>query len=102
MYVNAFRETGFTGGLNWYRNVTRNWERSEHLAGAKVTQPALFVTGTREPARNPAAIERLREWVPGLRGLHMLEGCGHWTQQERPDEVNRILVEWLSEVSESP
>lgn len=100
MYVEAFDRTGFTGGLNWYRNVTRNWERSERLAGVKVMQPALFVTGTRDPARNPAAIERLRECVPNLRGLHMLEGCGHWTQQERPAEVNRILVEWLNGLDE--
>ncbi|MBA4180640.1 MAG: epoxide hydrolase [Anaerolinea sp.] len=99
VYVEAFEKTGFTGGLNWYRNVTRNWKRSARLAGATVTQPAVFITGTRDPARNPAAIERLRESVPDLRGLHMLEGCGHWTQQERPDEVNRLLVAWLNEVS---
>jgi len=99
VYVDAFSESGFTGGLNWYRNVNRNWERSERLAGAIVRQPALFVTGSRDPARNPAAIERLPETVADLRGVHILEGCGHWTQQERPDEVNRILIEFLNDVT---
>lgn len=99
VYVDAFSESGFTGGLNWYRNVNRNWERSAHLAGAVVQQPGLFVTGSRDPARGPAAIERLPETVADLRGVHILDGCGHWTQQERPDEVNRILVAFLDEVT---
>lgn len=94
-YVAEFELTGFTGGLNWYRNVTRNWERSADLAGAKVQQPALFITGSRDPARNPAAIARLSENVPNLRGLHILDGCGHWTQQERPGEVNDLLLGFL-------
>lgn len=95
VYVEAFRRTGFTGGLNWYRNVDRNWERSERLAGARVEQPALFVTGSEDPARNPAAMERLPEVVPNLLVNEVLPGCGHWTQQESPDEVNRLLLEFL-------
>lgn len=95
VYVNAFAASGFRGGLNWYRNVTRNWSRSADLSDAQVTQPALFITGSRDPARNPAAVERLRERLPGLVGSHLLPGCGHWTQQERPEEVNRLLLEWL-------
>ena len=97
-YVDSFARTGFSGGLNWYRNSTRNWEDSARLAGAKVTQPALFITGSRDPARNPSAIERLAEWVPKLMGSHLLMGCGHWTQQERPEEVNALLLEWLGKV----
>jgi pimeloyl-ACP methyl ester carboxylesterase len=99
VYVQAFRATGFTGGLNWYRNVDRNWERSAHLAGAQVTQPALFITGGRDPARNPPAIERMRDSVPNLLGSHILAGCGHWTQQERPGEVNELLLAFLSRVA---
>jgi pimeloyl-ACP methyl ester carboxylesterase len=95
VYVDAFTASGFRGGLNWYRNVNRNWERSADLAGAVVRQPALFVTGSRDPARNPPAIERLREVVPGLRVFAILEGCGHWTQQERPGEVTALLLEFL-------
>jgi pimeloyl-ACP methyl ester carboxylesterase len=98
-YVDAYELTGFTGGLNWYRNVNRNWERSAHLAGARVRQPALFITGSRDPARNPPAMERLAQNVPGLLGMHVLEGCGHWTQQERPDEVNQLLIAFLNQVT---
>ncbi|MCZ7575801.1 MAG: alpha/beta hydrolase [Dehalococcoidia bacterium] len=79
-----FSASGFRGGLNWYRNVDRNWEITSDLAGAVVAQPALFVTGSRDPARNPGAIERLAECVPDLREFEVLPGCGHWTQQERP------------------
>lgn len=99
VYVEAFERSGFRGGLNWYRNVARNWERSSDLAEAKISQPALFITGSRDPARNPAAIKRLREVVPHLVGTHILEGCGHWTQQERPHDVNRLLRDWLPTLS---
>lgn len=75
--------------------MNRNWEQSAHLAGAKVQPPAFFVTGSHDPARGPAAIERLPENCADLRGVHILEGCGHWTQQERPDDVNRLLIEFL-------
>ena len=95
VYVETFRQTGFTGGLNWYRNVNRNWERSPHLAGTLVEQPALFVTGSRDPARNPAAMERLPGVVPNLLVNEVIKGCGHWTQQERPDEVNQHLLAFL-------
>ena len=94
-YIEAFRGSGFRGGLNWYRNANRNWESSADLAEAKVQQPAMFVTGSRDPARNPAAIERLREVVPNLRMSEVLEACGHWTQQERPEDVTRLLLEFL-------
>lgn len=98
VYVDAFANSGFRGGLNWYRNVTRNWERSADLASAKVSQPALFITGSRDPARNPAAIEKLREVVPNLVGTHILDRCGHWTQQERPDEVSSLLLDFLNTI----
>lgn len=95
VYVDAFTASGLRGGLNWYRNVNRNWERSADLAGAVVRQPALFVTGSRDPARNPPAIDRLREVVADLRVFAILDGCGHWTQQERPAEVTALLREFL-------
>ncbi|HEX6030689.1 MAG TPA: alpha/beta hydrolase [Tepidiformaceae bacterium] len=95
VYVDAFSRTGFTGGLNWYRNVNANWERTAHLAGAVIEPPALFITGSRDPARNPAAIERVPQNCRDLRGLHILERCGHWTQQERPVEVNALILDFL-------
>lgn len=72
--------------------MERNWERSAHLAGARIEVPALFITGSHDPARNPAAIERLPENCRDLRGLHILEGCGHWTQQERAEELTGLLL----------
>ncbi len=97
-YVRAFEASGFRGGLNWYRNADRNWRDSADLASATVSQPALFITGSRDPARNPGAIERIREVVPDLRVLEVLEGCGHWTQQERPEDVSRLILQFLAAI----
>jgi pimeloyl-ACP methyl ester carboxylesterase len=94
-YVEAFQRTGFRGGLNWYRNVNRNWELTADLADATVQQRAMFVAGSRDPARNPAAMEHMREVVPNLEIFEVLEGCGHWTQQERPGEVVGFLHRFL-------
>jgi pimeloyl-ACP methyl ester carboxylesterase len=95
-YVDAFERTGFRGGLNWYRNVNRNWLDSADLVDAVIGQPAFFVTGSRDPARNPGAMERFRDVCPDLRVFEVLEGCGHWTQQERPKQVTQLLLEFLS------
>lgn len=91
---------GFTGALNWYRNLDRNWELTAPWRGAVVTRPALYVYGDRDlvPAfpGTPELIRRLPELMPNLwREPVELAGCGHWTQQERPDEVNAALVEFL-------
>ena len=96
-YTAEFQRTGFRGGLNWYRNLDRSWELMAPFAGAKVHQPALFIGGDRDGVitANPAAVERLPGNVPGLRRRLMLPGCGHWTQQERPDEVNAALIDFL-------
>jgi pimeloyl-ACP methyl ester carboxylesterase len=97
-FASEFERTGFTGGLNWYRNFDRNWELTEHLADAKVTAPALFIGGDRDPvvAMTGTAIDP--EFVTDLRGTVVLPGIGHWTQQEAPDEVNRALLEFLSQL----
>ncbi|MCV7299842.1 alpha/beta hydrolase [Mycobacterium barrassiae] len=97
-YVAEFGRTGFTGALNWYRNYDRNWETTPHLAGAQTTVPALFVGGTADPVgptMNPA---RAREVVAGPYTETWIDGAGHWVQQERPEEVNRILLAFLREV----
>ena len=98
-YAGEFQRTGFRGGLNWYRNIDRNWELMAPFKGAKVTVPALFIAGTRDPVIGfPGAqqtLEQLPTVVPNLRRTLMLEGCGHWTQQERPSEVSAAMVEFL-------
>jgi pimeloyl-ACP methyl ester carboxylesterase len=94
---------GFTGALNWYRNLDRNWELTAAWHGAVVTPPALYVYGDRDlvPAfpGTPELIAKLPELMPSLRHEPItLAGCGHWTQQERPEEVNAVLVEFLTEL----
>ncbi|MDX3761761.1 alpha/beta fold hydrolase [Streptomyces mirabilis] len=91
---------GFTGALNWYRNLDRNWELTAPWHGAVVTRPALYIYGDRDmvPAfpGTPELIERLPDLMPNLwRKPLKLAGCGHWTQQERPDEVSAALIEFL-------
>ncbi|WP_432025913.1 alpha/beta fold hydrolase [Streptomyces sp. 1222.5] len=91
---------GFTGALNWYRNLDRNWELTAAWQGAVVDRPALYVYGDRDavPAfpGTPELIAELPELMPSLwRPPLELAGCGHWTQQERPTEVNAALIEFL-------
>jgi pimeloyl-ACP methyl ester carboxylesterase len=94
-FTGEFRRTGFRGGLNWYRNIDRNWRETPDLAGAKVEQPSLFVAGKRDGVLAMMPPEAMRDLVPNLRRLLLLPGCGHWTQQERPAEVNTALIEFL-------
>jgi pimeloyl-ACP methyl ester carboxylesterase len=96
-YVAEFSRTGFRGGLSWYRSVDTTWELTRGFADLRIEQPALFVAGDREPvlAMMPGAAEAMGETVPGLRDVVMLPGCGHWTQQERPAEVNGALLAFL-------
>jgi pimeloyl-ACP methyl ester carboxylesterase len=96
-YTAEFERTGFRGGLNWYRCMDLTWEMMAPWAGAKVTPPALFITGDRDPVRTfaSASADSLRASVPNLRDFIVLPGCGHWTQQERPKEVNEALIAFL-------
>jgi len=95
-YVTEFTRTGFTGGLNWYRNMRRNWGLTEDLADTKVVAPALFIAGEQDPVVMMAPPDAMKEWVPDLRGTVMLPDTGHWTQQESPAAVNAALVDFLA------
>jgi pimeloyl-ACP methyl ester carboxylesterase len=95
VYVDAFERSGFGGGLNYYRNIDRNWERSAHLINRRVEPPALFVTGSRDPVQGFMPAEAMDGWVTDLRGVIRVGGAGHWVQQERPDEVNDAVVGFL-------
>ena len=97
-YAGEFERTGFRGALNRYRNVDRDWQDLQPWRGAPITVPSLFIGGEYDgPTRwGNRAISRFPDTLPGLRGNHILPGCGHWVQQERADEVNRLLVDWLT------
>lgn len=98
-YVAEFKESGFRGPINRYRNHERDFEFLQAFKDRKIEQPALFIAGDRDGAFNmggasdPIAI--MRGHVPNLQVAEVLEGCGHWTQQERPAEVNALLIPWL-------
>ena len=94
VYVETFTRTGFTGGLNWYRNFDRNWELTPEQEGATISVPCLMVTAEWDPVLTPAMAEGMNAWIADLE-THQIDECGHWTQQERPDELNRILLDWL-------
>jgi pimeloyl-ACP methyl ester carboxylesterase len=95
LFVDTFVETGFTGGLNWYRNFDRNWEQTPQLDGARIDGiPCLMITAEWDPVLTPA----LAQGMPGVVGdleMHEVAEAGHWVQQEHPDVVNRLLVDWL-------
>ena len=98
-YSAEFARAGFRGGLNWYRNIDRNWELLAPFAGARVTVPALYVAGDHDLVvafrGADQHIANLSKFVPQLRAKIMLPGCGHWTQQERATEVNAAMIDFL-------
>ncbi|WP_332773346.1 alpha/beta fold hydrolase [Phenylobacterium sp.] len=98
-YATEFERSGFRGALNRYRNHVRDFHWQHSLGRIVIEQPALFISGTRDLAFNMRRaadpIADMRRHVPDLRVAEILDGCGHWTQQERPEEVNALLVPWL-------
>lgn len=97
--VETYRRTGFRGGLNWYRNIDRNWELTAPWQGARIHQPSIFIAGANDSVitsilggKRVAEMERV---LPNLTRKLIIEGAGHWIQQERPDEVNAALIEFL-------
>jgi pimeloyl-ACP methyl ester carboxylesterase len=95
VYIKTFEETGFTGGLNYYRNIDRNWELMEPLTDRTVDQPSFFAIGSRDPVGTFSATDRLDRTLTDQRGQLVLDGAGHWIQQQRPDEVNEALLAFL-------
>ncbi|WP_405639149.1 alpha/beta fold hydrolase [Streptomyces sp. NBC_00019] len=98
VYAGEFERTGITGALNRYRNMDRDWEDLAPHRGAPIKQPSLFIGGALDASTTwmSDAIDAYPTTLPGLSASHLLDGCGHWIQQERPDEVNRLLTDWLA------
>ena len=98
-YVSQFRHAGFRGGLNWYRNLSRNWELTGPWRGCIIQQPSLFIAGERDSVlKFPASqshIDNYPKTLPGLRGCHIIDGSGHWVQRERAAQVNDLLLAFL-------
>jgi pimeloyl-ACP methyl ester carboxylesterase len=94
VFVETFERTGFTGGINWYRNFTRNWERSADLPTRIDGLPCLMITAEKDVVLTPAMAEPMPAFIGDLE-THMVEGSGHWTQQEKPGDVNRLMLDWL-------
>jgi pimeloyl-ACP methyl ester carboxylesterase len=98
-YAGEFKRSGFRGGLNYYRNIDRNWELTAAFADVKVTVPALYIAGDHDMViAAPGTAEllaNLKQFVPALRNIQMLPGCGHWTQQERPGEVSAAIIDFV-------
>lgn len=95
-YLATFEGRGFRGALNWYRNFERNWARTAPLAERKVEQPALFLLGDKDPVGTLEAhtLQKMPSWVPDLE-QYLIEDCGHWIQGEQPEQVNKLLVDFL-------
>ena len=93
-YADAFSKSGLTGPINWYRNWTHNWEQLQGV-NQQIDIPTLFIGAMNDVLIGMHHIEGMKPLVSDLT-VHMLDDCGHWTQQEKPDEVNRLMVEWLS------
>jgi pimeloyl-ACP methyl ester carboxylesterase len=96
VYVDAFERTGFTGGINWYRNLDRNWHLTEAVGGRKVEAPSLFVAGAQDPVLLMSPPDGQEAWLADHRGSTLVDGSGHWVQQEAPDAVNAALVTFLA------
>jgi pimeloyl-ACP methyl ester carboxylesterase len=92
-FVESFEASGFTGGINWYRNMSRNWRLGQDIED-KVDKPALMIMAEKDAVLPPSAADGMEAFVPDLEKT-LVEGSGHWTQQEQPAAVNRILLDWL-------
>jgi epoxide hydrolase A/B len=94
-YASEFQRAGFRGGLNRYRNMDRDWEELPELADANIQQPALFLAGEKDGVIKMANPEGMRALIPNLTMPAFIPNCGHWTQQEKPAEVNAALIKFL-------
>lgn len=93
VFLDTYERTGFTGGINWYRNITRNWELAARFE-PRVNAPALMIMAEDDVILAPALAEGMERFVPDLEKV-LIRDCGHWTQQEKPAETNAAMLGWL-------
>ena len=96
-YVDAYTQSGFRGGLNWYRNIPYFLTDTAELDGRKISQPSIFITGSEDPVRRMTGGRTGAELFEDLRSVHVIEGPGHWVQLEAMEETNQLLLEFLAE-----
>jgi len=103
VFSENYAKSGFRGGLNWYRNIDRNWELTAPWQDAQIHQPSLFIAGSKDSvitgligAKRVNDLERV---LPDLKQKLIIDGAGHWVQQERPDEVNAALIAFLEQAT---
>ncbi len=94
VFVQTFERTGFTGGINWYRNFTRNWRASEGVR-ERVDVPSLMIMAEKDAVLPPSAADGMEAYVTDLEKV-LITDSGHWTQQEQPEAVNRAMLDWLA------
>jgi pimeloyl-ACP methyl ester carboxylesterase len=100
VFLDAFTTGTISGPANYYRNIDANHDATSHLANAPVTVPTLMVAADSDPVLPASLAEGMERWVPDLR-TELISGCGHWTQQEQPDAVNRLLLDFLGDLAAS-
>ncbi|CAN7431154.1 alpha/beta hydrolase [Phenylobacterium sp. LjRoot164] len=93
-FVETFEATGFTGGINWYRNFSRNWERSADFPTRIDGIPCLMIMAEKDVVLSPAMADGMEEVISDLEKV-LIQDSGHWTQQEKPEEVNRLILDWM-------
>jgi non-specific protein-tyrosine kinase len=92
VFVETFTKSGFTGGINWYRNMSRNWQRSADIDHT-VRVPSLMIMAENDQVLPPSSADGMEKIIPDLE-KYLVRGSGHWTQQEKPEEVSAKLIEW--------
>ncbi|MDX1384844.1 MAG: alpha/beta hydrolase [Thermoanaerobaculia bacterium] len=94
-FVDTFERTGFTGGINWYRNIDRNWEAARAADWSyEIDVPCLYIGAADDVVLPPSSADGMESFIADLE-KQTIDDCGHWTQQEKPEELNRILIDWL-------
>ncbi len=93
-YVDAYTRAGFRGGINWYRNFTRNWQLTEGIE-QRVPHPSLMICASDDRVLPPSMAEGMPDYVTDLE-THIIEDCGHWTQNEQPEQLSALMLDWLT------